>query len=103
MLMEKEECENAINVIEKSTKALRNKDMLALKELSDHTIHSSCRFQDSQSITLAVIIYALSKLVERGDFSKIKNWEKFVKKFNGTLKLAVIALNENNEDKYSDY
>ncbi len=36
-----------------------------LRELSDHTVHNASIFQDEDSISIAVIIYALSKIIQR--------------------------------------
>ncbi len=41
------------------------KDILELKDLSNHTIHSASIFQDQDSISIAVIIFAIYKLAER--------------------------------------
>ena len=46
-------------------KTKEEKDILELKELSDHTIHNASVFQDEDSITIAVILYAIYKIVER--------------------------------------
>lgn len=40
-------------------------DISQIKELSDHTIHNASIFQDEDSVSIAVLIYALSKLIER--------------------------------------
>jgi hypothetical protein len=42
-----------------------DKDIVELKDLSNHTIHNASVFQDSCSVSLAVLIYALSKIIER--------------------------------------
>ena len=36
-----------------------------LKELSNHIIHCATIFQDEDSISLAILVYALSKIIER--------------------------------------
>ena len=100
--MEKE-TPHTTNLLEKIKSSLNNKDSLKLKELSDHKIHSASSNQDPGSITLTIIVYALSKLLERGDYKKIKNWPVFVKKFNALLDLAILALNQNKKTKYQDY
>jgi len=41
------------------------KDIPEIKELSDHTIHNSSIFQDEDSISVAILIYSLSKILER--------------------------------------
>lgn len=98
--MEKEECLNSIFVLKQTQKALANKDTIVLKDLSNRTIHSSCSFQDEGSLITAVLIYALSKLIERRDYQKIPEWNFFVKKFNSLLEKAILALQKNNLELY---
>ena len=41
------------------------KDVIELKDLSNHTIHNASVFQDETSVSIAVLVYALSKIIER--------------------------------------
>lgn len=43
-----------------------NVDIVRIKDLSNHTIHNVSIFQDEDSITTAILIYALSKVIEKG-------------------------------------
>jgi len=103
MAIERKECEHAISVLQTTKKALMEKDSLLLNDLSNNMIHSSCSYQDAGSITAAVLIYALSKLMARGDYRKIKNWDLFVKKLNSILDLAILALGEYNSEAYAQH
>lgn len=103
MYLPKEEIDHQLSVLEKTQDSLKNKNIFLLKELSNQTINTASSHQDSASITIAVIIYTLSKLVEREDYSKIPSWDKFVKKFNATLDLAIKALNDEKDKAYEKY
>jgi hypothetical protein len=103
MFSDKEELNHYIDVLEETKEALSNKDAPLLKDLSNNTIHSASSQQDSASITIAVIVYALSKLVEREDYQKIKDWNKFVKKFNSYFSLAIKALKQENYEAYQEH
>ena len=103
MVLTKEECENDSLVLEEAKIALQSLDAVKLRELSDRTINSSCSFQDPGSITTAVLVYTLSKLVERSDYKKIKSWPIFLKKFNAIIDLAILALSKNNHAAYEKY
>ena len=46
-------------------KVKEQKDVIEIKNLSNHTIHNASVFQDDCSVSIAVVIYALSKIVER--------------------------------------
>ncbi|MBD3310752.1 hypothetical protein GF351_06045 [Candidatus Woesearchaeota archaeon] len=52
----------AISVLRKK----EEKDILQLKEISDHTIHSASIYQDQDAVQIAVVIYALYKMIMRG-------------------------------------
>ncbi|HLD06801.1 MAG TPA: hypothetical protein VJC16_04675 [Candidatus Nanoarchaeia archaeon] len=41
-------------------------DSAQVRELSDHTIHNASTYQDEDSIAVAVLTYALAKLLARG-------------------------------------
>jgi len=40
-------------------------DIVELRELSNHTIHNASIFQDEDSVSIAILIYSLSKVIER--------------------------------------
>ena len=57
--------EDILSVLKDAETFLKSNEILRLKELSDHTIHNSSIFQDEDSITIAVLVYSLSKICER--------------------------------------
>ena len=101
--MEKEEASHLTSVLEQTKSALLDKDANKLKERSNYTIHSAASQQDSASIIIAIIVYTLSKLIEREDYRKIKRWDSFVKKFNSNIDLAVSSISKDDYKKYKDY
>ena len=50
-------------------------DIIQIKELSNHVIHNASVFQDEDSISVAILIYSLSKIMERQqkglDYNKV--------------------------------
>lgn len=40
-------------------------DIVGIKRLSNHTIHNASIFQDEDSISVAILIYSLSKIIDR--------------------------------------
>lgn len=54
-----------IMVVGGVVRALKERDYLRLQELSNHTIHDASIFQDEHSLTLAVAVYSLSKILNR--------------------------------------
>lgn len=103
MHFDKEECLHFEEVLQGTKQALFEKNSIRLREYSNQTIHTACNHQDSESITIAIIIYSLSKLVERKDYKNIRNWDGFVKKFNAILDLAIKSLRDQNEDAFQEH
>lgn len=75
--MEKIIKERVLEILEKILGAVKEKDVIALKLLSNQTIHNASIFQDDYSISTAVIAYSLSKIIERYRFNETKEWLKF--------------------------
>ena len=73
--MEEKEVPHAIEVLKEAREALAANDSLKLKELSNQTIHCAAFFQDEGSLISAVLIYTLSKIIERKLYLNIKHWE----------------------------
>ena len=53
------------SIIQNTIRKVEKEDTFALADISDHTIHNASIFQDKESLTIAVIIYALSKLGDK--------------------------------------
>ncbi len=54
-----------IETLDKVLKALRDKDFAAISELSNHVIHDASIFQDDDSVSFAILVYAVSKIIQR--------------------------------------
>ena len=54
-----------LSVLRESLPMIKSNDSAGLNELSNHTIHNASIFQDDDSVTVAVLIYSLSKMIER--------------------------------------
>ena len=76
---EKEEHLHVIEILEKTKSAVLSNDVLKLDELSNQTIHSASVEQDSSSIAIAVIVYSLSKIIERRQNENFKGCDAFCK------------------------
>src|SRR3989338_2613924 len=85
--------QDLMDVVRSGKKIIDAGDSAALKELSDHTIHNASIFQDQYSVSIAVIFYALSKLMERGRLN--------TKKVLQLLEEAEKNIRENNDEGYN--
>ena len=72
-------------------------DISYLRELSNRTIHNASIYQDENSVSVAVLLYSLSKIIERvkgrNDFAKIKN----------LLSLTIEYLEDDNVESYHNF
>jgi hypothetical protein len=98
-----EEDVHRTDILGEVRKALADDNAVRLRDLSNQTIRSASYIQDSGSIALAVLIYTVSKLIEREDHRKIKNWPVFVKKLDSWLALATQAEKKGNQEAYESY
>ena len=87
--MEEEQRLNIIRILNEAVKAIENEDIKTLKDLSNGSIHDASIIQDQYSITMAVLIYSLSKIYEReSHYGKFKGWKVFCFDCVNGLRLA---------------
>ena len=75
-------------------KVKEDSDIAQIKELSNHVIHNASVFQDEDSVSVAVLVYSLSKIIERKqrDFDYIK--------ILGMLNSCISNLKNSNDDLF---
>lgn len=93
-----EERENILYILRKAKAALSSHDVFLLKDLSNRTIHNASIYQDPDSISVAVIVYSLSKITERSKYTFYKDWPMFIKAVNKSLDDSARGL-ENDDTK----
>ncbi|MBS3133182.1 hypothetical protein J4470_03585 [Candidatus Woesearchaeota archaeon] len=82
---------NIIRLLKECITAINKGDSFRLKELSNSNIHNASIFQDEDSLSIGVVIYALSKVIERMYNKKI---------VVASLRSASDALSSGNDSKY---
>jgi len=95
-----QERDNVLYILSTARKAMKKMNLTLLKELSDHTIHSASIYQDVDSITVAVLIYALSKIFERSKYTTYADWQSFSKTCIENLAKAEHDLKENKIEEF---
>ncbi len=89
-----EEIGHLIEILSRTRNALEQEDAAELKKLSDQTIHSASVYQHTDYILVAVIIYSLSKIIERKNTLRISQWSIFIKNINSLLSLCISSLQQ---------
>jgi len=65
--MEEKIKKDILNVLVKSLQATKKEDVKEIKEQSNHIIHNASIYQDRDSILVSVILYSISKVLERAE------------------------------------
>lgn len=97
-----EEKEHILKVLNNVKIALKNEDYIEIKKLSDNVIHGCSINQDPYCISIAIVIYSLSKLIERESYKSEKQWAKFFKEYLKNIDDAIAALEKNDTETFMD-
>ena len=81
-----------LNDLAELLKTGEESDIVQIKMLSNHVIHNASVFQDEDSISVAILIYSLSKIIERKQ--KDLDYEKVLSMLN-----SCISSLKNNQDE----
>lgn len=88
------------NHIHQIIKAINSRNASKLKRLSDMSVRNASIYQDEDSVSFAVIIYSLSKIIDRNRDEESKRLEKFYDDVCSSLKKIRGFIEDENEDKY---
>jgi len=91
---------NILNILKSVKKSLETKDYIRIKNLSNQAVDSASIEQDSDVVSLAIIIYSLSKLIEKEQFRDEKNWSSFYKGFLKNINDMIKALEKNDIERF---
>ena len=67
-----------IHILRKALTVVKREDVPELLQLSDYSIKDASIFQDKDSIKIATVVYALSKIIPRSE-SRIDDWDNVKK------------------------
>lgn len=102
-IFEKEvELKNIIDILKNAKKALKTDDILLMKEMSNRTIHSASLYKDPDSVSIAVTIYALSKIIERKKYEQYREWPSFFARINKDIDRALVHLGKKQFKEFRD-
>jgi len=97
-----QEPQHILEVLKEVKEAVKKEDNIKLKELSNQTVHSSSIHQDADCIMVAVIIYSLSKIIERTNYREYPGWNNFFSSFMKHINYAIIYLEKNDIDNFRE-
>jgi hypothetical protein len=97
-----QESDNVLRILRETKVALEKNDSFTLRELSNQTINTSSLTQDPDNIAVAVLVYSLSKIVERQDYRQLPGWKKFYSNVLLYLDKSVKDIENKKYDKFRD-
>lgn len=80
-----QEHQHVIKVLQEAKQAAERGDIVALKRLSDQTIHATTIHQDTDNVLVAIVVYALGKLLERKHVFSHKDFDKYLQYYLKTI------------------
>ncbi len=92
-----QEKENVLRIFEETKRAIEENDSAKIKNLSNQTINTASLTQDPDNIAVAVIVYALSKIIEREGYRELPGWTNFYKIYVKSIDKIVIALKKKDD------
>ncbi len=97
------EIDNVLRIFKEARQAIEKGDALGIKRLSDQTIHTAAISQDGDNVVVAVLIYSLSKIIEREHYREMPGWKEFYGGLLKELDYAIGALEKADIKNYRIY
>lgn len=95
-----EEIEHVLDVLKETEDAINKEDVIKLRDLSNQTIHSASIAQDMDNILVAVLVYSISKIIERTQYREYPQYKSFFQSLKAHIAHQISALEEKDLDKF---
>lgn len=92
-----QEKENILRILKETKIAVEKGDCIKIKNLSNQTTNTASLTHDPDNIAVAVIVYSLSKIIEREDYQKLPGWNNFYKTYINAIDKTISAIQKNDE------
>ncbi len=92
-----QEKENILRIFQETKEALKIGDSATIKNLSNQTINTASLTHDPDNIAVAVIVYSLSKIIEREGYKKFPGWSKFYNTYIKAIDKIITAIKKDDE------
>jgi len=93
---------NILRIFQETKAAVERGDSAKIKNLSNQTNNTAALTNDPDNIAVAVIVYSLSKVVEREDYKKLPGWNKFYEIYIGTISRIIDAIKRKDDEAFRE-
>lgn len=97
-----QEKENILKILEGTKASIQKGDTVTIKNLSNQTTNTAALTHDSDNIAIAVIIYSISKLLEREGYKKLSGWNEFYNTIFKGIDNIITSIKSNDEAKIKE-
>ena len=98
-----QEIGNILRIFQETKKAVERGDSIQIKLLSNQTNNTASLTGDPDNIAVAVIVYSLSKIIERENYKTLPGWKNFYNLYLKSIDEIILALKKNDETKARKY
>ncbi len=95
-----EEVDNILRIFRETREAIHDQDSLRIKKLSDQTVHTATIYQDPDNIIVAVLVYSISKIIEREQYRQMGGWPEFYEVLQKNIDQAISNLEKQDVEAF---
>jgi len=97
-----QERENILKIFQETKEAISREDAAKIKSLSNQTTNTASLTHDPDNIAVAVIIYSLSKIIERKNYKQFPGWSKFYNIYIRCIDKIIGALKREDDEAFRE-
>ncbi|MEK6847638.1 MAG: hypothetical protein AABX50_00760 [Nanoarchaeota archaeon] len=95
-----QEAENILRIFQETKEAVSRGDSAEIKNLSNQTNNTAALTNDPDNIATAVVVYALSKIIEREDYKNLPGWNKFYGVYIDCIDKVINSLKRGDDEAF---
>lgn len=95
-----QERDNLLRIFKQTLTAIDSDDVVTIKNLSNQTTNTAALTNDPDNIAAAVVVYALSKILERPNYRTLPGWKKFYGIYIKAIDNITTAIEKNDDPSY---
>ena len=97
-----QESKNILRIFQEAKEAVSRGDSAEIRNLSNQTNNTAALTNDPDNIATAVVIYALSKIIERDDYKKLPGWNRFYGVYITAIDRIIAALKKEDYNAFRE-
>ncbi len=96
------ERDNVLRIFNETKKAVDEGNVSKIKSLSNQTTNTASLTHDPDNIAAAVVVYSLSKILERENYKTLAGWNKFYKMYITAINNIIQSIEKKDDKAYRE-